>query len=121
MPIYEYRCAACQAELSIRFSSVAQAEAQGASCTQCGSAELTRLISRVAVARGRGQPTPGAAAGGAGGEQPQALAQAMQAAASGRDMGRDFGEVAARLGQGESARSVETSLRKRVGEQMEPH
>jgi hypothetical protein len=55
------------------------------------------------------------------GEHPQALAQAMRAAGAGRDMGKDFQEVAGRLEKGESAASVEASLRKRVGEDMQAH
>ena len=122
MPIYEYYCQTCCKEISIWFGSIAQATAQSAICTDCGGEQLTRLISNVAVARSapsRSDPTP--SAGGAGGESPQELAQAMRAAGAGRDVGKDFQEVAGRLEKGESATSVEASLRKRVGENMQAH
>jgi putative FmdB family regulatory protein len=120
MPIYEYYCQTCRKDLSIWFGSIAQAAAQPATCADCGGAQLTRLISNVAVAR----PKPAAiqqTAHSAGSESPQALAQAMRAASAGRDVGQDFQEVAGRLEKGESATSVETSLRKRVGEDMQAH
>ena len=118
MPIYEYHCQDCQAEVSIWFSSIAQAAASIAVCTACGSERLTRLVSNIAVAR---SASTTARATTPSSDQPQALAQAMRAAAAGRDMGSDFREVAARLEKGESAAAVEAALRKRVGENMQPH
>src|SRR5204862_6115278 len=49
MPIYEYRCEACGARLS-RFVRTIGADAAG-TCDRCGSTDLHRLISRVAVVR----------------------------------------------------------------------
>lgn len=123
MPIYEYYCATCDKQISIRFSSVRQASMQPAVCAECGGSSLTRLISTIAGAPARPRATrQGAApAAGAPAESPQALAGAMQAASAGRDMGHDFREVAGRLAKGESATAVEASLRKRVGERMDPH
>lgn len=45
MPMYEYRCQACQAEFEIlvRSSTVP-------ACTQCGSTALARVVSRLAPA-----------------------------------------------------------------------
>ena len=123
MPIYEYYCHTCQKPISIYFSSVAQAETRAPVCGDCAGENLTRLISNVAVARsnaGASAPSAGSASS-AGGENPQALAQAMRAAGAGRDMGKDFQEVAGRLEKGESATSVEASLRRRVGEDMQTH
>ena len=126
MPIYEYYCQTCRKEISIWFGSIAQAATRAAVCTDCGGERLTRLISNVAVARSgsaTAQPSSGQApgTGGGHGESPQALAQAMRAAGAGRDLGKDFQEVAGRLEKGESATSVEASLRKRVGEDMQAH
>ena len=125
MPIYEYYCQTCRKEISIWVGSIAQAAAQAAICADCGGESLTRLISNVAVARSgaAAQPSGGQvpSAGGVQGESPQALAQAMRAAGAGRDLGKDFQEVAGRLEKGESATSVEASLRKRVGEDMQAH
>ena len=47
MPIYEYRCNRCQRRASIFQRSIQAAAA--AVCSHCGSTDLTRLISRVAV------------------------------------------------------------------------
>ena len=47
MPIYEYRCNRCQRRASIFQRSIQEAAA--AACSHCGSTDLTRLISRVAV------------------------------------------------------------------------
>ncbi|MGQ9572193.1 MAG: FmdB family zinc ribbon protein [Dehalococcoidia bacterium] len=48
MPIYEYRCNGCRRRVSI-FQRTMQGAA--AVCPNCGSADLTRLMSRVAVLR----------------------------------------------------------------------
>ncbi|MCJ7810820.1 MAG: zinc ribbon domain-containing protein, partial [Dehalococcoidia bacterium] len=49
VPIYEYRCNGCQRRVSIFQRSIQVAVA--AACSHCGSTDLTRLISRVAVMR----------------------------------------------------------------------
>lgn len=48
MPIYEYRCAACQRRSSLFYQSFSAAERAEPHCEHCGSAELSRLVSRVA-------------------------------------------------------------------------
>jgi putative FmdB family regulatory protein len=50
MPIYEYRCGGCRRKVSIFFRSFSAVGA--ATCPRCGSTDLTRLMSRVAVLRG---------------------------------------------------------------------
>ena len=127
MPLYEYYCATCQHPITILFRTMTQAATEVPLCTTCGSDQLTRLVSQVAVLQSTGPagqsiaaPNSGPTAAAATND-PQALARAMQTAGAGREMGNDFKEVAARLGKGESATAVETSLRKRVGEKMEPH
>jgi putative FmdB family regulatory protein len=47
VPIYEYRCNRCQRRASIFQRSIQTPAA--AACSHCGSTDLTRLISRVAV------------------------------------------------------------------------
>jgi putative FmdB family regulatory protein len=125
MPIYEYYCHGCHKEIGIWYGSIAQAMAQTPVCADCGGEQLTRLISNVAVARSAPVAHASSGQAPAGGshtsERPQELAQAMRAASAGRDVGKDFQEVASRLEKGESATSVEASLRKRVGEKMQPH
>ena len=119
MPIYEYRCRECQSEMTLWFKSFEQAQAEVVTCTACGSQQVTRLISRVAVIQSShsdaGSPTATSGAAPSG-EDPRALARAMREASGGRDMGSEFNEVAKRLEKGESATSVEASLRKRAGQ-----
>ena len=52
MPIYEYRCAACRRRSSLFVRSATSAVAP--KCEHCGSAKVTRLLSRFAVHRGGG-------------------------------------------------------------------
>jgi putative FmdB family regulatory protein len=52
MPIYEYRCGACRRRVSVFFRSFGAVGE--ATCPRCGSADLTRLMSRVAMVRGGG-------------------------------------------------------------------
>jgi putative FmdB family regulatory protein len=49
VPIYEYRCNRCQRRVSVFQRGIQGAAA--AVCSHCGSTDLTRLISRVAVLR----------------------------------------------------------------------
>jgi putative FmdB family regulatory protein len=51
MPIYEYRCQACGKRTSVFVRTMSTAVR--AKCEHCGSERLSRLISRVAVARSR--------------------------------------------------------------------
>ena len=47
MPIYEYRCHGCRRRVSVFFRSF---DAVGeAACPECGSTQLTKLVSRFAV------------------------------------------------------------------------
>lgn len=49
MPIYEYRCRSCKRRTSIFYRSYSQVGA--AACSHCGSQDMSRLISRFAVAK----------------------------------------------------------------------
>ncbi len=119
MPIYEYRCEDCRATSSIRYGSFAQAATGTAVCASCGSRQMTRLVSRVAISRAGAARSEGSSSGAPRGSDPRALASIMREAAGEREMGAEFGEVAARLERGEAASSIEASLRRRVGEQPE--
>jgi len=48
MPIYEYRCAACRRRSSLYFQTFSAAERADPRCEHCGSADVSRLVSRVA-------------------------------------------------------------------------
>ena len=49
MPIYEYRCGDCRRRVSIWWRTFGDAAQGQASCPRCGSLNLSRLVSRVAV------------------------------------------------------------------------
>ena len=49
MPIYDYRCAACRRRVSLYYQTFSAAAAAVPTCTNCGSTDLARLVSRVAV------------------------------------------------------------------------
>ena len=122
MPIYEYHCHDCQERISVFFRSFAEAEKNEAACPDCGGLNLKRLISNVAVLHGKQNTHQRQAASpDSAKEDPMALARTMREASrtAGQDFGSDFNEVASRLEKGESATSIEKSLRKRVGESMD--
>jgi putative FmdB family regulatory protein len=52
MPIYEYRCDACKRRIEIFFRSFSQIDSPA--CSHCGSASLTRLVSKVSVVKSWG-------------------------------------------------------------------
>jgi len=54
MPIYEFRCNACGKRMSLFFRSMST-DATGV-CDRCGSADLSRLVSRVAIVRAAVDP-----------------------------------------------------------------
>ncbi|MSQ11362.1 MAG: zinc ribbon domain-containing protein [Dehalococcoidia bacterium] len=62
MPVYEYRCQQCKRKVSVLFRSFSDTRAP--SCQHCGSAQLTRLVSRVTVMKTWGDSVrfPGAEA-----------------------------------------------------------
>ena len=49
MPIYEYECGGCRRRVSLLVLTPSKAEAPR--CPRCGSAELTRLMSRFATVK----------------------------------------------------------------------
>jgi len=55
MPVYEYRCNVCGRKAALFYKSYKDYDAASAShghtCPNCGSHDLTRLISRVAIQR----------------------------------------------------------------------
>ena len=57
MPIYEYRCHSCRKPTSVFTRSMFTAPS--ATCNHCGSTDLVRLFSRVAVLRSEGDGPSG--------------------------------------------------------------
>ena len=122
MPIYEYHCHDCKNTVSILFLSISEADNEEAVCPECGKKNLERLVSDVSVIKGRNEPQKPDSKKTLGND-PASLAKTMQKenSKSKQDYGDDFKEVAHRLEKGENPDSIEKSLRKRVGEEMEIH
>ena len=104
MPIYEFACNACRARTSIFVRSFS-AEVN-ARCERCGSGDLRRLISRVAVMRSDDFSglDDGALMSGFDENDPKAMAswaRKMQRE-MGEDAGPEFDEMVDRLERGES-------------------
>jgi putative FmdB family regulatory protein len=47
VPIYEYRCADCRRRVSLYYQTFSTAEGATPTCPNCGSNNLSRLVSRV--------------------------------------------------------------------------
>ena len=105
MPIYEYRCNGCGRRVSVFQRSIQSSAA--AVCPHCGSHDLARLISRVAVVRSEGSRLDDLAsdAGLADLDERDPRSLARWARRMGRDMGEELGpefdEVVERLEAGE--------------------
>ncbi len=116
MPIYEYRCQSCNRRVSILLRSFAAAETARPQCPRCGSQQLTRLVSRVAVLQSEeahldNLSDPSSLAG-LDENDPKSVARWMRKMSSemGEDLGDEFDEVVDRLEAGENPEDIEQSL-----------
>ena len=97
MPIYEYECGGCKRRVSLLIRSLASAEAPR--CPRCGSAELSRLMSRFATPKSEEARLEAAADPSQFGDldenDPQAVARFVKRMgdATGEDLGDDLGEA----------------------------
>lgn len=123
MPVYEYRCAGCGRRVTIWWRSVAQMERSRPTCSRCGSEELHRLVSRVAVVRSEESRLESLADGGLEGldeEDPRALGRLMRQLSqeTGQDMGEEFDEIVGRLEAGEDPEEIEKSMPELAGDDV---
>lgn len=124
MPIYEYHCSDCGKDVSIFFLSYSEATQTNPTCPDCGNIELNRLLSQVSVSQNiKDQKISKNPTKNSDLEDPKSLAREMEKGISNSkaDYGEDFKEVKGRLEKGESPVSIETKMRKRVGEKMSSH
>ena len=97
MPIYEYECRGCNRRVSLLIRSLASAEAPR--CPRCGSAELSRLMSRFATPKSEEARLEAAADPSQFGDldenDPQSVARFVKRMgdATGEDLGDDLGEA----------------------------
>ena len=115
MPYYEYKCLACGRPARL-FMTFSEYDKEQPACPHCGSVDLQRLISRVAVAKSEDARMDSlmddSALAGLDEEDPQALGRFMRKMSNemGEDMGDEFEEVVDRLEKGESPESIEESM-----------
>ena len=129
MPIYEYDCFGCNTLVEIFFRSFADLETKEIICPTCEGTNLERRISQVSVVNTNKRDYPGQSTATASAQttddklDSKVLAQTMHRTerTAGQDLGAEFKEVANRLEKGETATSIEKSLRKRVGQSMGTH
>jgi len=124
MPIYEYHCSDCDNEISILFLSFSEASDSTPTCPQCEKNNLQRILSQVSVSQNiKETTTTSNPVKNSDLEDPQSLAKEMDKASrnSKADYGEDYKEVKGRLEKGETPVSIETKMRKRVGEKMSSH
>ena len=116
MPIYEYRCGDCKRRVSIFYRSFTDTD-QSAQCPNCGGANLTRLVSRVATvkseeARMEALSDP-SSFGDVDENDPKSMARFMRKMGDqvgGEDLGPEFNEMVDRLESGESPEAIEKSM-----------
>jgi putative FmdB family regulatory protein len=114
MPIYEYRCGNCKRRVSIFFRSFSAIGEPH--CPNCDSANLTRLVSKVAAlkseeARLESMSDP-SNFGDVDENDPKSVARFMRKMGGevGEDMGPEFDEMVNRLEAGESPEEIEKSM-----------
>ena len=118
MPTYEFRCHGCQRKVAIFYKTYAQYDTATHICPRCGSADLTRLISRVAIQRSpltrlmSGEGGDDSALDDLDDADPKVMGRMLRemSAEVGEDMGGEFEEVVTRLERGENPEDIESSL-----------
>ncbi len=119
MPTYEYRCENCGRKVTLHYKTYSEYDQATPACTRCGSTDLTRLISRVAISRSvTSRLMSGAwddddsALGDLDNADPRTLGRVLRemSAEVGEDIGPEFDEVVDRLERGESPDDIEASL-----------
>ena len=116
MPIYEYRCTDCKRRFSVFWRTYADAESGEPVCSRCGSANVSRLVSRVRIVRSEESHFESLSDPNSlpdfDESDPQSLGRWMRKVENemGEDMGDEFHEVVGRLEAGEDPAAIEQSI-----------
>lgn len=114
MPAYDYRCKACGREFTLSYKSYQDYDEAARACPNCGSADLSRLIKRVAIqspARDFSSLSSGEMLSVLeSGDSRQVGEMFRQVGGDAPDLGPDFHEATERLLKGESIDQVEADL-----------
>ncbi|HLB12031.1 MAG TPA: zinc ribbon domain-containing protein [Dehalococcoidia bacterium] len=111
MPIYEYLCQVCKRRSSIFFRSYSQVG--DPACSHCGSPQVTRLVSRFAVAKSEESRLDDMADPGKFGDldenDPRSVAKWARRMGQemGEDMGPEFDEMVEHMEAGEMPEDME--------------
>lgn len=115
MPVYDYRCQACGKPARLQFSYSEYGKVQPV-CPHCGSLEIKRRISRVALGKSEDARVEsmmdGDSLAGLDENDPRSLGKFMRKMGNemGEDLGDEFNEVVDRLEKGESPEAIEQSM-----------
>jgi putative FmdB family regulatory protein len=107
MPIYDYRCGACSRRVSLYYQTFSAAASAVPACSHCGSTDLSRLVSRVAVLRSEESRLEDLADPSALGDldenDPKSIARWARKLGGelGEDMGGEFDEMVDKMEAGE--------------------
>ncbi len=120
MPEYDYRCNHCGRSITLFYKTYKEYDAATHACLHCGSADLTRVIKRVAVAR----PTRDFASLSSnemlsvleGGDSREVGKMFEQVGATAPELGEEFHQTTERLLGGESMESIEKDLQASAGD-----
>lgn len=114
MPIYEYRCQDCRRRVSVFVRNFSETVVPV--CDRCGSENVRRLFSRVAVLRSEESRLEDLAdpsnLAGLDENDPRSIAHWMRKMSDtmGEDLGDEFNEMVDRLEAGESPEEIEKSM-----------
>lgn len=115
MPAYDFRCLDCQHRMVLTFSYAEYATAEKR-CTRCGSLNVRRVMTKVAVARSESTRfadlEDDSALDDLAEADPATLGRFMRRMAdeTGEDLGEEFNTIVERLERGEDPESIEADL-----------
>ncbi len=116
MPSYDYRCNDCKRRVVLKYKTYADYDNAVPTCPNCKGTNLTRLISRVAIARSEGSMMSNledeSAMDDLANADPATVGRYMRRMSeeTGEDLGDEFNEVVHRLERGEDPESIEAAL-----------
>ncbi|GAC1321720.1 MAG: zinc ribbon domain-containing protein [Chloroflexota bacterium] len=107
MPIYEYTCGSCHRRASLLYQTFSAAAAATPTCPQCGSRDLSRLVSRVFQLKSEDAQLEDLSDPSSFGDldenDPKSVARWARKLGSqmGEDLGDDWGDMVDRLESGD--------------------
>ncbi len=115
MPAYDYRCNDCKRRVVLKYKTYAEYDQATPTCPLCHGTNLTRLISRVAIARSdesRFDSMDDTALDDMADADPATMGRYLRRMGqeAGEDLGDEFNEVVNRLEKGENPEDIEASM-----------